>query len=59
MLGGGNVKKMMQSFDDIRVMFACAINRRHATATILLDAWVPPKKMIHMMVSISDVSRGE
>ena len=49
----------MQSFDVIRVMFACAISRRNATTTILLDAWVPSKKMIHMMVSISDVSRGE
>ena len=47
----------MQSFDVIRLMFACAINGHHAT--ILLDAWVPSKNMIHMMVSISDVSRGE
>ena len=40
-------------------MFACAINGRRNAATTLLNARALPKKMMPMMVSISDVSRGE
>ena len=41
------------------MIIACAINGCRNAATTLLDARALPKKMMHMMVSISDVSRRE
>ena len=54
-----DAKKFLMMYELIRVMFACAINGRHAAATTMLNAWALPNKMMHMMAYISDVFCGE